>query len=326
MTGPLVIGHRGASGHRPEHTALAYRLAWRSGADSVEPDVLSTRDGVLVCRHDLDLAKTTDIADRPEFAHRRRRLVVDGTTEHGWFVHDLDLAEIKTLRARERWPRKRPGSARYDGQVGVLTLEELLDLREDESARSGRQVGVHIELKHAAHFASLGLPLHEPLVEMLRRRRLTSPLSPATVMAFEADVLKRLRRELDVDLVRLLDRDDGVRRGRLQRISAYATAVGLHKDLALPRDQQDRIGPPGKAVDRAFAVGLDVLVWTLRNENRHLPANLRSQGRSRVHGHAREEVARLLELGLDGVLSDFPEVAVDVRRRRVEGTRFARTS
>lgn len=323
VTGPLVIGHRGASGHRPEHTALAYRLAWRSGADSVEPDVVSTRDGVLVCRHDLDLAKTTDVADRPEFAHKRRRLVVEGKVEHGWFVHDFDLAELRVLRARERWPRKRPASARYDGQVGVLTLAELLDLREDESARSGRQVGVHVELKHAAHFEELGLPLHEPLVDLLRSRRLTSPLSPATVMAFEASVLKRIRRDLDVDLVRLVDEGEALRRGRLHRIGAYATGVGLHKDLALPRDADDRIGEPGPAVSRAFAAGLDVLVWTLRSENRHLPANLRSQGRARAHGHAREEVARLLDLGVDGLLTDFPEVAVDVRRRRAAAAGIA---
>ena len=317
MTGPLVIGHRGASGHRPEHTALAYRLAWRSGADSVEPDVVSTRDGVLLCRHDLDLARTTDIASRPEFAHRRRHLQVGGTWQHGWFAHDFDLAEIRTLRATERWPRRRPGSARYDGQVGLLTLEDLLLLRESESARAGRALGVHIELKHAELFDRAGLPLHEPLVDLLQRYRLTSALSPATVMGFEPSVLKRVRRQVDTGLVRLVDKHERVRRLTLQRVSGYATAVGLHKDHALPRDAQDRIGEPGKAVAKARNAGLDVLVWTLRNENKHLPANLRSsQGRPNRHGHAREEVARLLDLGVDGVLSDFPEVAVEVRDRR----------
>jgi glycerophosphoryl diester phosphodiesterase len=319
VTGPLVIGHRGASGHRPEHTALAYRLAWRSGADSVEPDVVSTRDGVLVCRHDLDLAKTTDIASRPELAHRRRRMVVDGVLEHGWFVQDLDLAEVRQLRARERWPRKRPASARYDGQVGVLTLEELLDLREEESLRSGRRLGVHIELKHPEVFAGLGLSLDEPLVDLLRRRRLTTPLAGTAVMSFDASVLRRLRRQLDTELVQLVDRREPVRRRRLQRVAGYATGVGLHKDHALPRDEQDRTGRPGPAVAKAFGAGLDVLVWTLRSENRHLPAQLRSSGRRAEHGAAHAEVEQLLDLGVDGLLTDFPEVAVAVRDLRVAG-------
>lgn len=319
MTGPLVIGHRGASGHRPEHTSLAYRLAWRSGADSVEPDVVSTRDGVLVCRHDLNLARTTDVAARAEFAHRRRRMVVDGREQHGWFVHDFDLAEIRRLRARERWPRKRPTSARYDGQVGVLTLEELLDLREVESRRAGRQLGVHIELKHPELFADLGMPLHEPLIDLLRSRRLTSPLSAAAVMSFDGDVLRQLRRKLDTELVQLIDEDEPVKRRRLQRIATYASSVGLHKHHALPRDAFGRVGRPGDAVGKAFGAGLDVLVWTLRSENRHLPVNLRSGGRRADHGDARAEVARLLDLGVDGVLTDFPEVAVAVRDSRLAG-------
>ncbi len=317
MTAPLVIAHRGASGHRPEHTSLAYRLAWRSGADSVEPDVVSTRDGVLVCRHDLELSGTTDVARRPEFAHKRRLLRLGDRVHEGWFVQDFDLAELRELRARERWPRMRPTSARYDDRVGVPTLEELLDLREQESARAGRALGVHLELKHAAHFESLGLPLHEPLLAQLRRRRLTSPLAPVRVMAFESGVLKRLRAEVDLELVRLVDRGEQLRRGRWQRIGAYATAVGLPKEHALPRDARGAVGAPGAAVAAAFDAGLDVLVWTLRSENRHLPANLRSGGPGDQHGDAEQEVARLLDLGVDGVLTDFPEVAARVRARRL---------
>lgn len=319
VTGPLVIGHRGASGHRPEHTSLAYRLAWRSGADSVEPDVVSTRDGVLVCRHDLDLAKTTDVARRPEFAHRRRRMVVDGAEERGWFVQDFDLAEVRQLRARERWPIKRRTSARYDGQVGVLTLEELLDLRDDESRRAGRRLGVHIELKHPEVFKALGMPLDEPLVDLLRRRRLTTPLSGAAVMSFNADVLRGLRRQIDTELVRLFDRHEPVKRRRLQRVATYATSVGLHKDLVLPPDERGRTGRPGAAVDKAFGAGLDVLVWTLRSENRHLPTQLRSSARGAEHGRADAEVQQLLDLGVDGLLTDFPETAVAVRDLRVAG-------
>ncbi len=290
MTGPLVIGHRGASGHRPEHTSLAYRLAWRSGADSVEPDVVSTRDGVLVCRHDLDLTRTTDVVEHPEFASRRRRLVVDGQAQHGWFVQDFDLAELSQLRARERWPQTRPGSARYDDQLGILTLEELLDLRESESQRAGRRLGVHIELKHPQLFEELGMPLDEPLVDLLRRRRLTSPLSAAAVMSFDENVLRRLHRQVDTELVQLVDRDEPLKRRRLQRIATYAGAVGLHKEHARPRP-----------VAKANGAGLDVLVWTLRSETR-------------------ADVGRLLDLGIDGVLTDFPEIAVAARRLRIAAT------
>jgi glycerophosphoryl diester phosphodiesterase len=317
--GPLVIGHRGASGHRPEHTALAYRLAWRSGADSVEPDVVSTRDGVLVCRHDLDLARTTDVAQHPELAGRRRRFRVDGEYVDGWFVGDLDLEEIRRLRARERWPRMRPESARYDGRLGVLTLEELLEMRAVESARAGRQLGVHIELKHPEVFEEIGLPLHEPLVDLLRSHRLTSPLAPATVMSFDSGVLKRLRRELDVELVRLVDHDRPVRRGWLQRTGAYANGVGLHKQHVLPVDRDGRLGAPGKAVGKVQDAGLDLLVWTLRSENRYLPAELRLPGRPRTHGLAGEEVTRLLDLGVDGLLTDFPGLAAQLLRTRAVG-------
>jgi glycerophosphoryl diester phosphodiesterase len=307
VSGPLVIGHRGASGHRPEHTSVAYRLAWRSGADSVEPDVLSTRDGVLVCRHDLDLARTTDVADRPEFAHRRRRFVVDGREEHGWHVADFDLAEVRQLRARERWPHRRPGSARYDGAFGVLTLEELLDLREAESARAGRPLGVHIELKHPEVFAALGMPLHEPLLELLRRRGLTSALSPAAIMSFDDDVLRRLRREVDTELVRLVGPETRVRRRHLQRIGGYATAVGLHRDHALPRPGRGRSAHHGSAVATAFGAGLDVLVWTLRRDTR-------------------AAVGQLLDQGVDGVLTDFPGAAVEARAQQLGARGLARVS
>ena len=317
MTGPLVIGHRGASGHRPEHTALAYQLAWRSGADSVEPDVVMTRDGILVCRHDLDLAPTTDVASRPEFAHKRRTMEVDGEVVDGWFVQDFFLEELQQLRARERWPHKRPGSAMYDELLPVLTLEELLDLREQESARAGRQLGVHIELKHAELFTGMRMPLQESLVAILRERRLDSALGPVRVMSFEPGILKALRRDLQVEMVQLLDRHETVKPRRLQKLGAYATTVGLSKHLVFPRDAHDRIGDPGPAVLTAFRAGLDVLVWTLRNENRHLPANLRVEGEERDHGDSAGEVTRLLDLGVDGLMTDFPEVAVGVRAGRV---------
>jgi glycerophosphoryl diester phosphodiesterase len=317
VTGPLVIGHRGASGHRPEHTALAYQLAWRSGADSVEPDVVCTRDGILVCRHDLDLGPTTDVATRPEFASKRRTMEVDGEIVDGWFVQDFYLEELKELRARERWPLKRPGSALYDELLPVLTLEELLDLRDQESARAGRQLGVHVEIKHASLFREMRTPLPESLVAILRERRLDSALGPVTVMSFDSDLLKALRRDLQVEMVQLVDQQESVRFRRMQRIGAYASTVGLSKHLVLPRDSADAVGEPGPGVLSAFKAGLDVLVWTLRSENSDLPANLRTGGPAREHGDAAGEVRRLLDLGVDGVVTDFPEVAVAVRAERV---------
>ena len=180
-------------------------------------------------------------------------MVIDGQEEHGWFVQDFDLAELRRLRARERWPVKRRASARYDGQAGVLTLEELFDLRESESERAGRELGLHIELKHPEVFAELGMPLHEPLVDLLRERRLTSSLSPTSVMSFDSEVLRQLRHTVDTELVQLVDRGENVKRRRMQKIATYADAVGLHKDLAVER-----------SIAKAGGAGLDVLVWTLR--------------------------------------------------------------
>ena len=316
VNGPLVIAHRGASGHRPEHTSLAYRLAWRQGADSVETDVVSTRDGVLLCRHDLELSKTTDIAGRPEFAGRRRSFRTGSRARSGWYVQDFDLAELRQLKSRERWPKKRPGSARYDDQVGLLTLEDLLDLRAAESARGGRQLGVHIELKSPGMFESVGLPLHEPLTDLLRRYGLTGSGSAATVMSFDSRVLETIRRRVDTRQVRLFDKVQRVRRRDVERTAGFAEGIGLHKNLVLPRNSRDQVGRPGKGVGRVMERGLDVLVWTLRSENRHLPAELRSGRRGRDHGDAAREVEWFMDLGVAGVITDFPDVAVDVRGSR----------
>ena len=189
---PAVAGHRGASGHRPEHTLEAYRHAIALGADEIELDLVSTADGVLVARHESELSVTTDVADRPELAHRRSTRVVDGRPVEGWFVEDLTLDEVRLVRARERWPALRAGSAAYDGVLGVPTFDEVLTMLAEESARHGRSVGVLVELKDPAHSASLGLDLAEPLLDDLRRHRRDHSRSRVSVMSFEPTVLRSL--------------------------------------------------------------------------------------------------------------------------------------
>ena len=295
---------------------LAYRLAWRMGAQSVEPDVVMTRDGHLVCRHDLDLQHTTDIAERPEFAKRQRTLKVDGKRERGFWVHDFDLAEIRTLRAKERWPVKRPGSARYDGHVGVLTLDEALEVRAQESARAGRSLGLHVEVKSPGFFDRAGLRVDDALVDVLTKHGVLGEHSPVSVMTFEAALLKRLRKRIDNPSVRLFDADDAHGRRQLRNTLGYATGVGLHKELAMPLDGHGRVSRPGAVIGKAHALGLEVLVWTLRNENKHLPANLRQGKRPRKHGNAAAEVRRLIDAGVDGLLTDFPDTALAVVREQ----------
>ena len=233
---PAVVAHRGASGHRPEHTLDAYRTAIRMGVDDIELDLVATRDGVLVARHDLELSATTDVADRPGLAHLRRTLVVDGAEEHGWFVQDLTLAELKTLAARERMPGSRPGNAAYDGAEGVPTLTEVLAMVGAESVRRGRPVGVALELKHAAHHDAAGLPLDVPLLRELARQGLDHPWARVTLMSFEAPVLRRLAERTRLPVVQLLDRGHAVTPDELDRIDEYADGLGAHRSLVLPRD------------------------------------------------------------------------------------------
>jgi glycerophosphoryl diester phosphodiesterase len=298
---PIVIAHRGASGHRPEHTRAAYELAFRLGADSVELDLLATRDGHVVCLHDVELSRTTDVAKRPELAHLRRTLEVDGTVQTGWFVHDLTLAELRELRCRERWPRKRPGSAEHDGREQVPTLDEVLDLVESESARQGRRLGVHAELKSPAHLATQGLVLTD-LVAGIDRPGMTW-------LSFDADALQALapgRRT-----IRLFDATPDSR--ALSRAAEYASGVGVRRRAVLRRDADARVIKSTKLVAKARRRGLDVLVWTHRAENRHLPAALRIGEHPDGHGDAAREARLLYEAGVEGLITDFPEIANQAR-------------
>ena len=198
-----LIAHRGASGHRPEHTLASYELAARQGADFIEPDLVITRDGVLVARHEPEISTTTDVADRPEFASRKTTKDLDGTATAGWFAEDFSLAELETLRARERIPRLRPQNTAYDGRFEIPTFQAVLDLRERLSDELGREIGIYPETKHPTYFRRLGLPLEEPLVALLRRNGLDREGAPVFVQSFEAGSLRRLGGELEVPLVQL---------------------------------------------------------------------------------------------------------------------------
>jgi glycerophosphoryl diester phosphodiesterase len=327
----IVIGHRGASGYRPEHTLAAYKLAVRLGADYIEPDLAITKDGVLIARHEPEIEDTTDVEAHPEFADRRTTKTIDGTTFEGFFVEDFTLAELKTLRATERIPAQRPGNAAaYDGLYEVPTLQEVLDLRERLSRKYGREIGVYPETKHPTYFRRIGLPLEEPLIEILRANGLNKRSAPVFVQSFEISNLKMLNRELKVPIVQLLGAKgarpyDRVVSGDprtyeqmatpagLRDIARYADGVGPSKDYIVPRDVNGCSLAPTMFVRDAHRAGLLVHPYTFRAENFFLPCELRSSAIQTRHGDLEAEVRQFFHLGVDGVFVDHPDYAVDAR-------------
>ncbi|MEU6074496.1 glycerophosphodiester phosphodiesterase [Micromonospora sp. NPDC047074] len=326
---PLVIAHRGASGYRPEHTLEAYRLAIRQGADFIEPDLVATRDGVLVARHENEISGTTDVAARPEFAARRASKTIDGVTVTGWFTEDFTLAELRTLRAKERLPQVRVANTAFDGRYQVPTLQEVIDLARAEGQARGRTIGVYPETKHPTYFASIGLPLEEPLVEVLRRNRLTHRNSPVIVQSFETANLRKLDRMTDVRLAQLLDAtgrpydftvagdartyQDLAKPAGLKWIASYADGIGAHKNLVVPRDAAGKLLAPTTLVRDAHRERLTVHAWTFRAENQFLPADLRIGTDPNARGDIQAEYELFLGLGLDGVFTDHPDTAVAAR-------------
>jgi glycerophosphoryl diester phosphodiesterase len=324
----IVIGHRGASGYRPEHTLAAYALAIELGADYIEPDLVSTRDHVLVVRHENEISGTTDVADHPELADRRTMKTIDGVPVVGWFTEDLTLAELGTLRARERLPDIRPAGSAYDGQYPIPTFQQVVDL-----ARR-RHVGIYPELKHPTYFTSIGLPLEEPLVQALHANGYAGPDAPVFIQSFEVGNLRRLRRMTDLPLVQLLD-DHGrpydlVVSGDprtyadlatpvgLAELAAYVQGIGPNKHLIVPRDANNQRGAPTALVGDAHRAGLLVHPWTFRRENAFLPEDLRrgdptSPAYLRAVGDLPAELRQFYQLGVDGLFSDNPDLAVATR-------------
>jgi glycerophosphoryl diester phosphodiesterase len=305
----LVIAHRGASGERPEHTIESYRLAIEEGADYIEPDLVMTRDGVLVARHENEIGGTTDVAQHPEFAARRRTQIIDGETLTGWFTEDFTVAEIKTLRARERLPELRPQNCGFDGRFTVPTFDEIMQLATDANRRRGGapKIGVYPETKHPAHFAGIGLPLEQPVLEALQRHGYAADGSPVFIQSFDPRNLRQLRGMSRLPLVQLLEHE----LGDLEEIATYADGIGIAKHLA-----------SAEGVRAAHAVNLKVHVWTFRAENEFLPDDLKVGASPAAHGDLDGEIQRFLSREIDGFFTDFPAAGVRVRDAYTSGVQL----
>jgi len=335
---PFVIAHRGASGYVPEHTLAGYFIAVQQGADYVEPDLVISRDGVLLARHENEIGGTTDVASHPEFAARKATKSVDGESITGWFTEDFTLAELKTLRARERLPDLRKANTRYDGAFSIPTFDEVLDLvaaadaqRAANACAAGLppppRIGVYPETKHPSYFAKLGLHFDDRMLESLSRHGYSKRTDPICLQSFEVANLEALRRRTDLPLVQLIEsrgqpfdfRLAGDQRtyldllsdAGLAQIATYADAIGPHKWMVV-QFGPERPKDTGLA-RRARAAGLGVHVWTLRAENEFLPAPLKSSGDAAAQGDLRSEIRALLDAGITGFFSDQPDLAVRAR-------------
>jgi glycerophosphoryl diester phosphodiesterase len=327
---PIVFGHRGAAGYRPEHTVASYELGARMGADFIEPDLVSTKDGQLVVRHEPEIGATTNVADHPEFADRKTTKVIDGTSYTGWFTDDFTLAELKTLRAKERLPDVRQRNTIYDGRYEIPTFQEVIDLRAKLSKELGRTIGIVPEVKHSSYFKAEGLAIEPKLVKALRDNGLDKADSPVVVQSFETANLKELNHEIDVPLLALLDAptvvpgdvqaaggtstfaDLATPKG-LKGLAKFADWVGPSKTYIIPTDAAGEWKAPTSFVDDAHAAGLKVVPYTFRNENQFLPPSLRSSADPNAYGDAFSEYKAFFDLGVDGVFSDNPDTAVAAR-------------
>lgn len=340
---PAVAAHRGASALRPEHTLAAYQQAIADGADLIEPDLVMTRDGVLVARHENEISGTTDVAAHPEFASRKLTRQINGVAVTGWFTEDFTLAELKTLRARERIPANRPGNTVHDGKFEVPTLQEIIDLAKSQGSASGRVIGLYPETKHPSYFRSIGLPMEERLVGQLEGNGYKGRSAPVFIQSFEVANLKRLRSLTGIRLVQLIDNPahppaaNGAPRNKpydfvvandartyadlvtpagLKEIATYADVVAPYKTVIIARNAGNNLGAPTDFVENAHAAGLQVHTWTFRPENPFLPRALRSANASSrtERGDSVAEILAYLKTGIDGFFTDDPAVGREAVR------------
>ena len=344
---PTLIAHRGASALRPEHTLVAYTQAIEDGANIIEPDLVSTKDGVLVARHENAIAilnadgtvreATTDIVDRPEFASRKATKTIDGTAITGWFTEDLTLAELKTLRARERIPAVRPANVAFNGQFPVPTLQEVIDLAKSKSFEKGRTIGIYPETKHPTYFKSIGLPLEKRLVDVLALNGWNSKDAPVFIQSFEVANLKEIRALTTARIVQLLSSTgrpfdfvaagaaetrnyaDLITPAGLKEVATYANAIGPSKDMVIPL-VNGNLGAPTLLVTNAKAAGLAIHIYTLRPENAFLPTNLKKAPvtDNTVRGDSIAEIQTFLQAGVDGFFTDDSAVGREAIRTFVK--------
>ncbi|MCL1465024.1 glycerophosphodiester phosphodiesterase [Argonema galeatum] len=311
---PIIIAHRGASGLRPEHTLAAYELAIDLGADFIEPDLVSTKDGVLIARHENEISSTTNVGEHPEFVNRKTTKLIDGQTVSGWFAEDFTLAEIKTLRAKERLPFR---DRAFDGQFPIPTLQEIIDLAKRKSAETGRTIGIYPETKHPTFFDAIGLSLEEPLVEILHANGYNKADDRIFIQSFETTNLKQLDKMTNLPLIQLLSNTgkpydlaitndvrtykDMTSPDELAKIAEYADGIGPDKRMIVPTDDNGILLQPTSLIQDAHAVGLLVHPYTFRNEAQYLAPD---------YNHDPEaEYEQFFNLGVDGLFTDFPGTA-----------------
>ncbi|MFI5607459.1 glycerophosphodiester phosphodiesterase [Amycolatopsis sp. NPDC051903] len=323
---PVIVGHRGAPGYRPEHTLASYELAFRMGVDFVDVDLVPTKDGQLVARHEPEIGGTTDVADHKEFASRKTTKVIDGTTMTGWFTEDFTLAELKTLRAKERIPENRPNNTLYNGRFPIATYQEVIDLTRRLGKELHRTLGTYPEVKHSTYFSSIGNPTEPKLVAFLDRNGLNRADAPVIIQSFEVANLKALHKQVRVPLLQLTEAAgapadfvaagdkrtyaDLVTPAGLREIAKYAQYLGPDKSQVIPRDAADNLGKPTSLVADAHRAGLKVQPYTFRNENPFLPANLRSSSSPTAFGNVFAEEAAFFKAGVDGFFADQADTAL----------------
>lgn len=319
---PIIIAHRGASGLRPEHTLAAYELAIDLGADFIEPDLVSTKDGVLIARHENEISGTTDVAEHRD-ANRKTTKIIDGQTVTGWFAEDFTLAEIKMLRAKERLPFR---DRSFDGQFQIPTLQEIIDLAKRKSAETGRTIGIYPETKHPTFFDAIGLSLEEPLVEILHANGYNKSDDRIFIQSFETANLKQLDKMTNLPLIQLLsatgkpydfavtsDRrtyKDMTSPDELAKIAAYADGIGPDKRTIVPVDKNGILLQPTSLIHDAHAVGLLVHPYTFRNEAQYLAPN--------YNNNPEAEYEQFFDFGVDGLFTDFPGTAFGVLQRTLQ--------
>ncbi|WP_181807804.1 glycerophosphodiester phosphodiesterase [Streptomyces shenzhenensis] len=334
---PTIIGHRGSSGYRPEHTFGSYNLALDLGADVVEAgDLVPTKDGHLVCRHEPEIGGTTDVADHKEFADRRTTKTLDGVPTTGWFTEDFTLAELKTLRAVERIPANRPHNTLYNGRWEIPTFEEVLKWQDEQTRKRGKQVWIYPETKHPTYFRNLGLGLEERVAKLLRKYGKDKRNSPVILQSFEPSSIQRLNTLLDNPLVVLLSAAgsrpyDFVATGDprtvadlitpkgLREIAGYAQGIGPTLDLIIPKDAGGNLTTPSTLVADAHKVGLILHPYTMRNENPFLPPAYRKGSAADAYGDVFAVFQKYFETGIDGVFTDNADTALLARADFVNG-------